>query len=1553
MESSDLVDTPMVEKSKLVEDPQGKAVDPTHYRRMVGTLMYLTASRPDLTFAVCMCAWYQAKPTEKHLHVVKKSLNTYEEPLIGDSGDRLVSWLSKRSQLTDYGLGFNKIPIYWDNKSVIALCCNNVQHSRSKQIDIRFHFIKEQVGNGVVELYFVNTEYQLANIFTKAIGRDYIKMDVEIFIIHVFGALCYPTNEGEDLERILNLQQRTRLIIETIHVDFDELTTMAYEQFSSGARPKLLTPRTISSGLVQNIPSSTPYVPPTKKDWEILFQSMFDEYLNPPSCVDPQVPAVIAPEHAVSIGTPSSTIIDQHAPYTSTSETNQEKPTPVIPLSVEEAGHDIKVAHMDNNPYVDYPIPEPSSKESSSQVVIPNNVHSVNQPPKHINKWTKDHPLDNVIGDPSRPVSTRHQLQDEALLCYFDAFLSSVEPKRAGTSSGSCYDYYMKWIYKVKLDELGGVLKNKARLIAKVYRQEEGIDFKEFFAPVARLEAIRIFIAFVAHMNMIVYQMDVKTAFLNGILREEVYVSQPDGFVDLEKPNHVYKLKKSLYWLKQAQRDWFDLLSSFLLSQKFSKGTIDPTLFIRREGKDILLSPRGIFLNQSKDALESLKKYGMETCLWYSKDSCIALTAFADADHAGCQDTKKRNMTETQQVIAHDEKWVPSNERVKISPTNVRLETTVHQKEETIQVIIDVIKNSTYFKAFTISADVPKIFMQQFWYTTKKVKDSESYEFLLANKKCKVNAEVFRKILDICPRVEGEEFTKVQDDDATLTFLTDLGYKGPLHKYMDHMHQPWRTLAAIINKCLSRKTESNERLIKSRIDIMWGIVLPNVIKYSTGQIPPKKSRCKGSQGKKTPDVSQESVDVSKESEPEHAKKKASSRITRGVVIQDPPSAPKLKPGASKLNLRGVQYLTSKKTRKPAEDNQVLEAQVKDLNESKHSDDSQLNFDNKEKKDKDGDADDEGDDHISDIQDTDDEDAETESDEDEIYKYKTHVRKYEDEEMLNAEVEDSGKGDGKISDVAKVDAEKIEEIKDDAKKAELPPTSSSLSVSLSFGDQFLKLSSDTSLVSTIKDTTDAKINYYAEALATLKSQVLNVVDDYLGSKLGDALQKTLHKHSADLIQKHSGKPAFEETPTGKAPSKGSKIGKSVSAKESVKELIVEVVMDDAFNTAGEDVVRDDDQPQDTSEPKTDKTSNPEWFKQPPRPPTPDPEWNKCQVVLGPAYNHLKGTCTSSIKLKYNFQECFNALTDKLDWNNLEGDRYPFDLSKPFPLQGHPGHLTIATDYFFNNDLEYLKSSDPERTYTTSITKTKAARYKIVGIKNMRFGVLSSMHMIKTLQRGSSIGVKGISDEQYFKHNVYSTQKILGVKSVSVKKLHGYGHLEEVVVKRADRQLYKFKEGDFVDLHLNDIEDMMILMGKGASGFAVPVFSPRDDLIACLNKAMAFLIVVASSRVTMQQVQGDKVKVILVLDIRVMLLVQGETIQVDKKGLLNATTVKDLDTYESNCDDISNAKAVLMDNISNYGSDVISEVPHSETYLNYMENQSVLAMQDFKQPPVVDL
>ncbi|GKF65206.1 hypothetical protein Tco_0191723, partial [Tanacetum coccineum] len=221
---------PMVKKSKLDQDTQGKAIDPTHYRGMISTLMYLTASRPDLIVSICMCVrglWY---PNDSFIaltayadvdHAGCQDTRRSTSGCMQLLGDRLISWLSKRqksvaissteaeyialsgccaqvlwmrSQLTDYGLGFNKIPMYCDNKSTVALSCNNVQHSRSKHIDIRFHFIKEQVKNGVVELYFINTKYQLVDIFTKALGKERIE-----FLINKLGMRSFTSETLKQL----------------------------------------------------------------------------------------------------------------------------------------------------------------------------------------------------------------------------------------------------------------------------------------------------------------------------------------------------------------------------------------------------------------------------------------------------------------------------------------------------------------------------------------------------------------------------------------------------------------------------------------------------------------------------------------------------------------------------------------------------------------------------------------------------------------------------------------------------------------------------------------------------------------------------------------------------------------------------------------------------------------------------------------------------------------------------------------------------------------------------------------------------------------------------------------------------------------------------------------------------------------------------------------------------------------------------------------------------------------------------------------------------------
>ncbi|GJQ91466.1 retrovirus-related pol polyprotein from transposon TNT 1-94 [Tanacetum coccineum] len=159
----------------------------------------------------------------------------------------------------------------------------------------------------------------------------------------------------------------------------------------------------------------------------------------------------------------------------------------------------------------------------------------------------------------------------------------------------------LKWLFKNKLDEENTVIRNKTRLVVRGYRQEEGIDFEESFAPVARMEAIRIFLAYAAHKSFIVYQMDVKTAFLHGSLKEDVYVCQPEGFIDADHPSHVYKLKKALYGLKQAPR-----------ACRFEMSMMGGMTFFL--GLQVNRSPYGIFINQSNYVLEIMKKYGMETC---------------------------------------------------------------------------------------------------------------------------------------------------------------------------------------------------------------------------------------------------------------------------------------------------------------------------------------------------------------------------------------------------------------------------------------------------------------------------------------------------------------------------------------------------------------------------------------------------------------------------------------------------------------------------------------------------------------------------------------------------------------------------------------------------------------------------------------------------------------------------------------------------------------------------------------------------------------------------
>ncbi|GKB93851.1 retrovirus-related pol polyprotein from transposon TNT 1-94 [Tanacetum coccineum] len=464
MESSDLVDTPMVEKSKLVEDTQGKAVDPTHYRGMIGTLMYLTASRPDLTFAaVQIVLWYLDSSCSKHM-----------------TGDR--------SQFTNF---VNKFlgTVKFGNDHVAKILGNN--------------------------LYTLSLGDMMASspicLLLKALKTKSWLWHRRLSHLN-FCAINHLARHG---------------LVRGLVRDFDELTAMASEHSSLGPALHEMTPAIIT-----------------------------------PEVISP-IAEVVALEPAVS-------------------------------TDDEEDHHDLDVAHMNNNPFFGIPIPKNDSEASSSNV-IPIIVHTTTPNSEHVTKWTKDHPLENIIDELNRPVSTRLQPYEQALFCYYNAFLTSVKPKNYKDAlTQACWIEAMQEEIN-KFEHLEVWELNKARLVACGYGQEEGIDFEEPFAPVARLDAIRIFLPYATHMNMVVYQMDVQSL---------------------------------LDWRFCAEYDSVD--TPMVEKSKLDKDTqgkaIDPTHYRGMIGTLM-------YLTASRPDLTFFVCMSARG-LWYPKDSSIALTAYADADHA-------------------------------------------------------------------------------------------------------------------------------------------------------------------------------------------------------------------------------------------------------------------------------------------------------------------------------------------------------------------------------------------------------------------------------------------------------------------------------------------------------------------------------------------------------------------------------------------------------------------------------------------------------------------------------------------------------------------------------------------------------------------------------------------------------------------------------------------------------------------------------------------------------------------------------------------------------
>nr|GEZ61647.1 hypothetical protein [Tanacetum cinerariifolium] len=375
---------------------------------------------------------------------------------------------------------------------------------------------------------------------------------------------------------------RTRMIVESIHIRFDEIKEVSETSVDNDTLG-LVPQRQKASNYdnsdpgpqLQHVSSLADANVPSQQELDLLFGPLYDEFFNAGS--NPQ----------------------DKQPSTNIQPTSEPSTHTFFPAE-ENNDYQAEREHVPDDEFTNpFSTPVQEVVESSSHNIGNSNVPTFNQPQVSKYRWMKDHPLKQVRGNPSRPVHTRRQLATDLEMCMFALTMSTAEPKNIKEAMVDSawieavqeelhqFDRLqvwelldkpfgkmvirLKWLWKNKKGEDQTVISNKARLVAKGYAQEEGIDFEESFTLVARLEAVQIFIAYAADKSFSIYQMDVKTAFLNGPLKEEVYVVQPDGFVDPDHLEKVYRLRKALYGLKQAPKAWYDELSTFLTSKGFTK----------------------------------------------------------------------------------------------------------------------------------------------------------------------------------------------------------------------------------------------------------------------------------------------------------------------------------------------------------------------------------------------------------------------------------------------------------------------------------------------------------------------------------------------------------------------------------------------------------------------------------------------------------------------------------------------------------------------------------------------------------------------------------------------------------------------------------------------------------------------------------------------------------------------------------------------------------------------------------------------------------------------
>nr|GEU48501.1 integrase, catalytic region, zinc finger, CCHC-type, peptidase aspartic, catalytic [Tanacetum cinerariifolium] len=1226
--------------------------------------------------------------------------------------------------------------------------------------------------------------------------------------------------------------------------------------------------------------------------------------------------------------------VDQEAPSPSKSHTTAETQSSVIPQDVEEDNLDMEVAHMRNDLLFGVPIPEVTSSQSSS-TVSPQSIVQPDHPiPQHNNKWTKDHPLHNIISQLSRPVSTRLQLLEQALFCYYDAFLTSVEPKTYKEAlTQSCWIEAMqeelneferlevwelvprpdkvmvitlKWIYKVKLDELGGILKNKARLVAHGYRQEEGIDFEESFAPVARLKAIRIFLAYVAHKNM--DSSVALTAFADADHAGCQDTRRTSGY-GRGSCSSCLKIKDWLSWSQRMYRKSicrnFRLQPLSIIMLSDSRWITRSILSIWNHSGTCYISVRGSLVNlllnhrlKKKFLPSFIFSYTLQrsgTSLMLTSKIISSWRSFAAIINK-CL-TGKSSGYDSLRLSQAQILWGLYHKR-NIDYAYLLWEDFIYQVEHKNTKK----SNKMYYPRFT------KVIIHHFMSKDPSIPKRNKFDALLP---IELTNEEIRKsnaykeyyavaTIAAAPKPKASVQRTRISSDTTITpptaaagprLTTSQKGKQTAIASKTHISQPSGSGAdegtgSILGVPDVPTDESEEELSWNSTDDEGDADEGKDV----GRDDDKDDEEEGGDEDQEYDDDEydeetrdeESFDLIPQT-PETVKMKAMGKgiqatlevedshvtltpvnpdgmesifeTTSQLDVQTPTSVAPLPMTAPNMTPSTIATITTT-SQAPILPTIALSTIIQDLPNFGLL----FGFDNR----------------LRTLEANFSEFTQMNQFARAVFAIPGIVQRYMDQRMNEAvKVAFQIQYDRLRDEAQRENDEFLKSVNENMKKIIKEQVKEQVKVQVSKILPRIEQTMNEQLEAEVltRSSHSSKTSYVVAADLSemeLKKILIEKIEGNKSIQRSDE-QRNLYKALVEAYE--SDKiilDTYRETVTLKRrcdddankdeePSAGLDRGSKRRREEKEPES-ASAPMETATRSAGRST--QGSRSRQASAGESALAEEPvQTTYQMDEPPHPDIQpWiselvkqtdsrssfnelmdtpldfsnfliNRLKVdtltpelLAGPTYELMKGSCKSLVELEYHLEEVFKATTNQLDWVNPEGQQYPHNLLKPLPLiPNNRGRRVIPFEHFINNDLEYLRGDASSRKYATSITKTKAADYgHIKWIEDLVPKTMLIEEPIgydnHALWGVSHLGRKrqqfyGFTVNRESARDVYSKRRIIVVTELKIVEWHSYKHLDWITVRRDDDKLYKFKEGDFKRLRIQDIEDMLLFLVQG--------------------------------------------------------------------------------------------------------------------------------------------